>query len=79
MTPNPILDRLIAQESYTALLDELTPKQLSVTALRLDGIPLSLAAQLLGVSHQTLAERIRTARRHLLDCFPHIRSRVDDS
>jgi DNA-directed RNA polymerase specialized sigma24 family protein len=79
MTPNPLLDNLIARENYAELLQELRPKELAVVALRLDGVPILAADEILGLGRNTANERLRRARHRLQVLFPHIRSRVSDS
>ena len=79
MTNNPHLAQLIAQETYTEMLDALTPRQLAVVALRLDEIPYDIAGEILGLTRNTTYMRMRHARHRLQVLFPHIRSRVGDS
>ena len=68
---NTFLDRLCRLETFQAIIHSLTPEQLVVVALRLDGLGVSEAAQELGVSRQVVEARLKSAqkraREHLAD------------
>ena len=75
MVHNTHLERLIAEERYSEMLDTLSPPQLSAVALCLDGLDYAHAGELLGVTRQAVACRMRFARGRLTDRFPELRSR----
>jgi DNA-directed RNA polymerase specialized sigma24 family protein len=77
MNENPVLDAIIARETYTELLAELRPRELSVVALRLDGLPFDVAAELIGISRQAVYQRLAPARNRLKSRFPHIQTLLE--
>ena len=79
MITNPHLDNLIAKETYAEMLDQLTPRQLAVIALRMDEISFEAAGEILGIPRGNVYQRMVVARRRIQDCFPHVRSLVGDS
>lgn len=77
MSPNPQLEKMIAQEDYAELLACLTPGQLAVVALRLEDLRYDQIADLLGLTRQGVYYRMSVARRRLAARCPHrLRSRV---
>ena len=74
MNPNPVLDAIIARETFAEMLASLTPQQLAVVALRLDGLPFLIIDQYLGISRGCGYERIKSARQRLRERFPHIQT-----
>ena len=72
MIQNAHLDALIAREQYAAMLDDLTPKELAVVALRLENLPFDFTAELLGLTRQGVYYRMRCARDRLQSRFPHV-------
>ena len=65
MITNPHLDAIIAKETYTELLTMLTPKQLGVVALRLDGLGFDATGEILGLSRSSVYQRMLGPRKHL--------------
>jgi len=57
---------LLAQERYREMLQTLTPAQLAVVALKLDGMSEPQIADALGLSRQGVHYRIMQARARLL-------------
>lgn len=72
MNPNPILDRIIARETYAEMLATLTPQQLAVVALRLDGLSWIAAEQVLGITRGCAYQRMLGPRHRLPQQFPHL-------
>ena len=70
MLSNPHLDALIAKETYREMLAALTPKQLAVVALRLDGLSFLAAGEILGLSRSSVYQRMLTPRHRLPETFP---------
>lgn len=64
---HPPLYHLLAQERYREMLQTLTPAQLAVVALKLDGMSEPQIAAALGLSRQGVHYRILQARAQLLD------------
>lgn len=63
---HPPLYHLLAQERYREMLQTLTPAQLAVVALKLDGMSEPEIAEALGLSRQGVHHRIMQARARLL-------------
>ena len=72
MRPNPILDAIIARETFGEMLAALTPRQLAVVALRLDGLSFLAVEDMLGLSRGCTYERMKGPRHRLPKLFPHL-------
>ncbi len=79
MRTNPHLDHLIAKESFAEMIRVLSPKELTVIALRLDDCPQDFTGEVLGLTRNTGYQRLKSARWRLQKLFPHIRSMVENS
>ena len=75
MISNPHLDAMIAKETYQEMLAALTPKQLAVVALRLDGLSFDATGELLGLSRGSVHQRMLGPRHRLPETFPHLQKR----
>lgn len=69
---NPYLDRVISKENFEELVVALTPKQLSVVALMLEGLSQSAIAELFGVERQLVNQRVALAAKRARDRVPDI-------
>jgi DNA-directed RNA polymerase specialized sigma24 family protein len=77
MNPNPVLDHVIAKESFAEILDDLTARELAVVALRLDGLQFNHVGELLGLRRGTVCQRMQWARARLRRRFPHIDTLIE--
>lgn len=71
---NHALDRLIAYEQYVELLVTLTPKQLCVAALLLDGLHQSEVSELLDLTRSSVESRLTVAQQRILHTRPELAS-----
>lgn len=71
-------DRIISLETQRQILDLLSPKELTVVALRLDGLNQAAIAMLLGMSRSTVCMRLSSAQRKILDRFPELSAWAED-
>ena len=69
---SPQLERMIALEEYQALLAQLTPAQLVVVALKLDGLRQVEIAEMLGLRPSAVCMRLVAARHHLTERRPDL-------
>ena len=58
-------ERLIARERFQEVLSALTPCELALVALLMDGLSVADAAELLGISRQAAGRRLARARRRI--------------
>ena len=71
------LARLERLERYEEILAALTPQQLVIVALRLDGYNLTEIAEVLGLTAGAASGRLNSARARLLARFPELAEQVD--
>jgi len=71
------LERLVGLERYGAMLEVLTPKQLVVVALRLEGLNGAEMGEELGISRKAVALRLQGARQRLVAEFPDLVGAVE--
>ena len=69
---NAALNTIIARDRYYRILTCLTPKQLSVVALRLDGLTQAEIARLLGLERSHIYSRLEGAKRRLEVKMPEL-------
>lgn len=74
---NP-LDRLIARETFEEAIRPLTPRQLAVALLRLEGLTDDQIARLLGIQRSSATKRIRHAGQRIASEVPELRSFLRD-
>ena len=72
MSRSPQLERLCMLERYEIILKTLTPKQLAVVALLLDGIQGDDVGALLGIPTDTVTSRLAYARKCVLKKLPDL-------
>ena len=72
MLHNEHLDAIIARETFAEILATLTPKQLAVVAMLLDGLPQQESGEILGLTRNCAYERLRFARGRIKTRFPHV-------
>ena len=77
MIQNPHLDALVAKESFGEMLATLTPKQLAVIALRLDGLGYDATGEILGLTRSCVYQRMLGPRRKIPEQFPHVQTLLD--
>jgi len=71
-------DRLISIETQRQILSLLTPKELTVVALRRDGLNQAAIAMLLGLTRSAVSMRFSTAQKKILDRFPELADWAED-
>lgn len=64
-------------ERYSEMLEALTPRQLVVVALVLDGLTAEQVAEELGLDRRAVYRRLWSARRRLLRRFPDLAGEVE--
>lgn len=74
---NP-LDRLVARETFEEGIHLLTPRQLAVALLRLEGLTDYQIAHLLGIQRSSATKRIRSAAERIASEVPELRSFLKD-
>lgn len=74
MSPYGAVVRL---QRFRDMLSVLTPTQLSVVALRLDGASVVDIAEMLGISHQAVVERLNNAGRRLVRHWPELEDEAE--
>lgn len=74
---NTALDILIGHETMAEILECMTPKQLTVAALRWDGLTDVEIAELLGVSRQAVTDRMDSARSRIIERLPFLAPTLD--
>jgi excisionase family DNA binding protein len=74
---NP-LDRLVARETFQEAIHLLTPRQLAVALLRLEGLTDDQIARLLGIQWCSATKRIRHAAARIASEVPELRSFLRD-
>ena len=70
------LERLVGLERYGEMLGVLTPKQLVVVALRLEGMNGEEIGELLGISRKAVHVRLLGAEKRLVEEFPELAGEV---
>jgi len=70
-------ERLVSLDRQREILELLTPQQLAVVALVVDGFSQAEAARMLGISRQAAQRRLRAARRRVLRELPELAGCVE--
>ena len=71
-------DGLISIEMQRQILDLLSPGELTVVCLSLDGLNQTSIAMLLGMPKSTICMRFASAKRKILDRFPELSAWAED-
>lgn len=79
MSPSGALERVIERETFAEILACLTPEELAVAALRLEGLSDAEIGALLGTSRQAVRQRLTKAQARIAytrpDLAPALRGR----
>ncbi|RPI58380.1 MAG: hypothetical protein EHM56_01955 [Chloroflexi bacterium] len=71
---NPVLDRIVEQETFAEIISRLTPGETSVALLRADGLDDQEIADALGITRSAVQDRIKKAVRRISRQVPGARS-----
>jgi len=77
VSPHP-LDRLIERETFAEMLALLTPEELVVAALRLEGLSDAQIAALLDIDRSTISHRMQQARERIAAEIPELAATLRD-
>jgi hypothetical protein len=72
MIPSEALDRVIEKETFAEILACLTPEELAVAALRLEGLSNAGIGTLLGMSRQAVRKRLIKAQMRIIYTRPEL-------
>ena len=62
---NPVLDRIVEQETFAEIIARLTPCETAVAVLRADGLDDQEIADALGITRSAVQDRIKKAMRRI--------------
>jgi DNA-binding CsgD family transcriptional regulator len=74
---NP-LDRLVARETFEEAISLLTPRELAVALLRLEGLNDDQIGHVLGIGRSSATKRIRRAAHRIASELPELRPFLKD-
>jgi excisionase family DNA binding protein len=77
MTANPLLDELCSRDTVAEILDLLDPIDTLIALMRAQGLGDAQIGAELGISKQSVWERMAAARQRLLDALPELRVVLD--
>jgi len=72
MIPSEALDRVVERETFAEILACLTPQELAVAALRLEGLSDAEIGILLGTSRQAVRQRLAKAQMRIIYTRPEL-------